>query len=250
MMARRQIDQFSSGFYKQSCCVSLDACSGRFHPESLEHTDSSSSSIVLSSPLTVPPPILCTMAQHEGLLSYLLTQTQRQSLPALVLGSIALYCCSWAVYARYLHPFHDIPGPFLASISRLWMGASVLSGRAEHTQRALHQKYGPLVRIAPNEVSVADPEAIKVIYNIKSGFTKTDFYPPFAPNISPHGDHFSQLDEKKHAERRRYVNATYSMSTILESEQYIDACSDVFMEKMARFAESGQAVDFGEWIQW
>jgi hypothetical protein len=31
---------------------------------------------------------------------------------------------------------------------------------------------GPLVRIAPNEVSVSDPAAVKIIYNIKSGFTK------------------------------------------------------------------------------
>lgn len=106
------------------------------------------------------------------------------------------------------------------------------------------------MRIAPNEVSVADPEAIKVIYSVKSGFTKTDFYPPFAPGISPHGDHFSQMDERKHAERRRFVNSTYSMSTILEGERYIDACSEVFMEKMARFAETGREVDFGEWIQW
>lgn len=58
------------------------------------------------------------------------------------------------------------------------------------------------------------------------------------------------MDERKHAERRRFVNATYSMSTILEGEKYIDDCGDVFMEKMARLAGTGEVVDFGEWIQW
>jgi hypothetical protein len=71
---------------------------------------------------------------------------------------------------------------------------------------------------------VSDPGAVKIIYNAKSGFTKTDFYPPFAPNISPHGDHFTQLDERKHSERRKFVNHIYSRSTILESEAYINAC--------------------------
>lgn len=156
----------------------------------------------------------------------------------------------WFLYCQFLHPFYDIPGPFLASFSRLWIAASVAGGKAELTQRELHKKYGPLVRIAPNEVSVADPEAIKIIYSVKSGFTKTDFYTPFAANISPHGDIFTQRDESKHAQRRKYVNSVYSMSTILESEAYIDACSDVFLEKMARFARETREIDFGEWIQW
>lgn len=163
-----------------------------------------------------------------------------------LLGAQAL----WIIYCRSFHPLAGIPGPFAASFSRIWIGSAVAGGRAEHLQRALHKKYGHLVRIAHDEVSVSDPSAVKIIHNIKSGFTKTDFYPPFAPNISPHGDHFTQLDEAKHAERRKYVNAVYSMSTILESETYINACTDVFLEKMERFAATGSEIDFGEWIQW
>jgi hypothetical protein len=165
-------------------------------------------------------------------------------------AGLGLYYLSWIVYACYFHPYADIPGPALAKISRLWIGASVGKGNAEHTQRALHRKLGPLVRIAHDEVSVSDPDAVKIIYNVKSGFTKTDFYPPFAPKISPHGDHFTQLDERKHAERRKFVNHIYSMSTILESEAYINACGDVFLEKMDVIAKQGKIVDFGEWIQW
>jgi len=29
-----------------------------------------------------------------------------------------------------------------------------------------------MVRIAPDEVSIGDPEAIKIIYSVSSGFTK------------------------------------------------------------------------------
>jgi hypothetical protein len=33
-------------------------------------------------------------------------------------------------------------------------------------------KEGSIVRIAPNEVAISDPEAIKCIYSTHSGFTK------------------------------------------------------------------------------
>lgn len=168
----------------------------------------------------------------------------------LLLSVLGVLQALWILYCRLFHPFAGIPGPFFASFSRMWIGSAVSSGRAEHLERALHKQHGPLVRIAHNEVSVSDPSAVKIIYNIKSGFTKTDFYPPFAPNVSPHGDLFTQLDEVKHADRRKYVNAVYSMSTILESETYINACTDVFLEKMGRFAAESKEIDFGEWIQW
>ena len=156
----------------------------------------------------------------------------------------------WIFYYRFLHQFSDIPGPLFASISRLWLATSVAGGRIEHIQRALHKRYGPLVRIAPNEISVADPEAVKTIYKIKSGFTKTDFYKPFATGISPHGELFTEPVEAEHAGYRRIVNSVYSMSTILESEAYIDVCNDLFLEKMAKFAREKRDIDLGEWIQW
>lgn len=40
------------------------------------------------------------------------------------------------------------------------------------------------------------------------------------------------------------------MSSILESEEYIDACADVLMAKMAKFCDTKQAIDLGEWVHW
>ncbi|KAL4925300.1 cytochrome P450 [Aspergillus undulatus] len=161
-----------------------------------------------------------------------------------------LYCIGWVLYTRLLHPLKNIPGPFWASVSGYWYGYQVSTGKMEHIQRRLHEKHGPLVRIGPNEVSVADPSSIRVIYGSKSGFTKTSFYPPWAVEITPHGDQFSQLDEAKHTARRKLVNNVYSMSSVLESEEYIDECMDMFMQKMAKFAQRKEIIDLGVWTQW
>ena len=40
------------------------------------------------------------------------------------------------------------------------------------------------------------------------------------------------------------------MSSVLECEEYIDDCIDLFMEKMERFSEREENIDLGEWVQW
>lgn len=96
----------------------------------------------------------------------------------------------WVLYTRLLHPLASISGPLVASLTRFWLVHNVKQGSFDQVARHLHKKYGitsvtrsyrstlnrygtgPLVRIAPNEVSVSDPEAVGIIYGIKSKFTK------------------------------------------------------------------------------
>lgn len=73
---------------------------------------------------------------------------------------------------RYKPSLCDIPGPSLAKYTRLWKLHSVWKGNHHRTEIALHRKYGPLVRIGPNHVSVGDPSAVPIIYGLNKGFTK------------------------------------------------------------------------------
>jgi hypothetical protein len=49
---------------------------------------------------------------------------------------------------------------------------AVRGGRAETTCLNLHKKYGDLVRIGPNCVSISKPDVIQSIYGIGKGFIK------------------------------------------------------------------------------
>jgi hypothetical protein len=49
-------------------------------------------------------------------------------------------------------------------------------GDVEVTQRELHNRYGPLVRIAPNEVFSSDSDAVPLIYTTQNPLNKTDWY--------------------------------------------------------------------------
>ena len=73
---------------------------------------------------------------------------------------------------KYGYGIANVPGPFCAAYTDLWRFFVVWGGRAERTHIQLHDKYGPLVRLGPNSVSISDPEAIKVIYGLASTYVK------------------------------------------------------------------------------
>lgn len=75
-----------------------------------------------------------------------------------------------------------VPGPWAARLSVLYRPWKLHGGDAPEFYRELHKNYGPIVRTAPNAVSISDPKAIAPIYAAGSKFTKvgsieTFYYP-------------------------------------------------------------------------
>lgn len=74
---------------------------------------------------------------------------------------------------RYYHGLNKFPGPFAASLTDWWRFWDVWSTyRPDITQRALHGKHGDIVRIGPNDLIFANPEAVKTIYGLGKPFQK------------------------------------------------------------------------------
>ncbi|KAL4913555.1 cytochrome P450 [Aspergillus aurantiobrunneus] len=159
------------------------------------------------------------------------------------------YAAAWILYARCFHPLAGFPGPFWASVSRIWTVLHVLPGDAEKTQKRLHEKYGPVVRIAPNELVTSDPHALKTLYGFQPSTAKTDFYLAFRPPWARYPDHFSSEGGKQHADRRRIVASVYSMTSILQSEQYVEKCIDVWIQKLGEMADRKECFDLWLWTR-
>ena len=75
-----------------------------------------------------------------------------------------------------LSSLKDIPGPFWTRFTSLWYLNKVRHGNFEHENIRLHQKYGSIVRIAPNQYSISDHSAIKTVYGPGSQFAKSAWY--------------------------------------------------------------------------
>ena len=81
---------------------------------------------------------------------------------------------------RLRSPVTKIPGPWYTAFTSLVLKYHEFTSNRRLYIHALHQKYGTIVRIAPNEVSFASLEAIREIYaSGGSGYDKTELYDLF-----------------------------------------------------------------------
>lgn len=99
------------------------------------------------------------------------------SWPTLLVGAGALVLAAHIVpWVLDPHGMRKVPGPFLAQFSDIWLGRVAALGHRSEVVHELHQRYGPLVRLAPNHVSVADPAALQIVYAHGNGALKSVFY--------------------------------------------------------------------------
>lgn len=73
---------------------------------------------------------------------------------------------------RQRRGLREVPGPFFASIFSFDRILTTFSGHQFKRHLQYHEKYGNLVRIGPNHVSLGDSEQICHVYNITSKFDK------------------------------------------------------------------------------
>lgn len=80
----------------------------------------------------------------------------------------------WVVpYLTSNTELRDVPGPFFAKFTNLWLLLQARLGKRYRSVDEAHKKLGKLVRIAPDHVSVADESAIQEIYGHGNGFLKS-----------------------------------------------------------------------------
>lgn len=70
------------------------------------------------------------------------------SWPALA-AQLVLLAASVLVWRYFLSPLRDVPGPFLAKLTRLWHIHRILKGDQNLALVALHDKYGMEVCASP-----------------------------------------------------------------------------------------------------
>lgn len=73
---------------------------------------------------------------------------------------------------KFNRGLNKYPGPLLASLTDWWRFWIVYKRRPEVEHIRLHEKYGTVVRLGPNDLSFSDPKALKTIYGLNKGFTK------------------------------------------------------------------------------
>ncbi|KAJ4509695.1 Pisatin demethylase [Exophiala dermatitidis] len=156
----------------------------------------------------------------------------------------------WQAITYLRDPLRDVPGPFWARFTRLWYLKEIAGGRFEKTNVQLHNKYGPIVRIAPNYYSIDDVDAIRTIYGHGTHFVKGKWYVASANPKNEEPDLFTDLNPETHAARRRAVASMFSVTSLLAMEPQAVKCAQILVQRFTELAESHAPINLQVWLQY
>lgn len=116
------------------------------------------------------------MAELSSLLRTLQPLSLAEKFDAkLLISFLILSCFTYAAYNYFLHPLRHVPGPLPAKITELWRTRRYMLGNWHQDILDLHKRYGPIVRISPNEVSIVDKNALVSVFGHGNGTRKVSF---------------------------------------------------------------------------
>ncbi|KAJ5824290.1 hypothetical protein N7447_006630 [Penicillium robsamsonii] len=166
----------------------------------------------------------------------------------LSLALIPLYVTGLLVYNVYFHPLAKYPGPKSMAATRLPYIRMILSGQFPQKTKGLHQQYGDVVRIAPDELSFTDGAAWKAIYGTRVGHgQKSKDYRFYAPSAGE-APGIIVSNDADHSRFRRLLSHAFSDSSLRGQEPIIKGYIDLLMQRLHENIEGGtKAVDMVAW---
>ena len=145
-------------------------------------------------------------------------------------------------------PLRRFPGPWHTNFSHFSYSWSYLRGQQPFETLKLHKKYGPVVRVAPNQLSFSSAQAWKDIYGPRPGhqtFVKSTFYS--GGNFADRAFSIvSERDPEKHREMRKHLSTVFSDRSLRDQEYLVSGVIDEFLIQLRRFGEGG--MDLTKWF--
>ncbi|KAL2044387.1 hypothetical protein N7G274_003092 [Stereocaulon virgatum] len=163
-----------------------------------------------------------------------------------------LYQIALAFYNLHLHPLSRYPGPLLWRLYRLPFAYSLQSGRLVHDTKRFHDRYGAIVRLAPNELSFIDAQAWQDIYGHRKRGHKEMTKNPIWAQPAPNGV-FSLINcaEKDHPRMRKPFVPGFSLKALKAQEDIISGYIDLLIARLSKHANLGdQVVDIKDYFNW
>lgn len=139
----------------------------------------------------------------------------------------------YAAYNAWLHPLRHYPGPLLWRCFRIPYVVSTHRGQLHRRLKEFHTTYGPIVRIAPDELSYADSRAWKDIYTNRPGhqpFPRNQTW--FKKQSSDEPQSIMSFDEPSHARYRRAFAGAFSDRHLRDQAPIIEGYVDLLISRL------------------
>lgn len=166
-------------------------------------------------------------------------------LSAAVIAVYLAYQILITVYSLYFGPLSKFPGPPAWAATNLPIVRMLWAGKDATTIHALHEKYGPVVRISPHELSFTSEQAWRDIYGHRTGakdkvFEKErNFYALPVNGV----DSLITADNATHIRQRRILTHAFSNKALEEQEPLLQKWANVLVEKLREKADGVTRLD-------
>lgn len=154
----------------------------------------------------------------------------QSKLVALSIVSITTSLIWFVIYPLYFHPLSKIPGPKICALTKYYILYKTWNEERNRFVQSLHEQYGSIVRIGPNEIDINDSSYMKDIYI--GDFDKSSFYSQFVNYGATNT--FSIRGKKEHTLSRKVSHKFYSKSNIC-SENIMPKIEKVMSDTLAAF---------------
>ncbi|PSN63626.1 pisatin demethylase [Corynespora cassiicola Philippines] len=153
------------------------------------------------------------------------------------------------IYRLTLHPLAKYPGPLLWRISPIPSCISLMKGRIAFDYKTLHEHYGPVVRVMPNELSFNTAKAWDDIYGHRVGMQNMDKDPIHVGAVEaiPGATNLTMAPDSAHARQRRALAHAFSKQALLEQEPILRDYVDLFVKRLREMAHRGEAANMVSW---
>jgi hypothetical protein len=157
-----------------------------------------------------------------------------------------------ALYRVLLHPLKHYPGPLVYRISRLGWAYHMCRGDWIYRVLEMHEKYGPVVRVAPDELSFIAPEAWRDIYGSRPGFGDLPkAIHLFRPSRWIQPSLLVTQDRTEHRSLRSRIIPSFTESALRLQEPQIIKYSSLLVTKLRDICDSdlnkAPLVDISRW---
>ncbi|KAL2783866.1 benzoate 4-monooxygenase cytochrome P450 [Aspergillus keveii] len=153
------------------------------------------------------------------------------------------------VYRAFFHRLRRFPGPRLARLGSLYAVVLAHDLGIFRRYRKVHQQYGDLVRVGPSELSIADPEAVKVIHPLH-GQHATPKKGPWYDQPYPRFSLQTTRDDQEHARLRRIWDKAFNTKALREYSPRVRQHAIRLHEVIEQSINNSQPLDVTQWFNY
>ncbi|KAI0543533.1 cytochrome P450 [Xylaria curta] len=173
-------------------------------------------------------------------------RTSLQYAAAYVISYCAGLFTSVLVYRRYFHRLRSFPGPWQATISKLWHVWKCRGGQNHLFIDELHHKYGSVFRTGPEELTIIDPSAPRALDGPGNACQKAVWYDFLLPEVAVN----TTRSKKCHDIRRRIWDQGFDAKALSAYEHRIMSYTDTLTSQIDQISRAGEVVVVTDWFYW